>query len=41
MIIINIGIVVYVDVGKMSLIECIFYEMNVIKEIGWVDSGNI
>lgn len=37
---INIGIVAHVDAGKTSLTERILYEMNVIKEIGRVDSGN-
>nr|WP_208752056.1 GTP-binding protein [Bacillus cereus] len=37
---INIGIVAHVDAGKTSLTERIFYETNVIKEIGRVDIGN-
>lgn len=37
--IINIGVLVYVDVGKIILIESLLYNSGVIIELGSVDKG--
>lgn len=35
----NIGIMVYVDVGKIIIIECIFYYIGKIYKIGEIYEG--